>query len=133
MKYLGIDWGKSKIGLAIADEKVKIASPIMTLSFNKPGEEIDKIKEVIKNEGVKILIVGQPTSLSGKPTSDQDFNKFVELLNLIENVEVKLEDERLTTKYAKSIHKQFSGYKKVSDDEIAATAILQGYLDRLEQ
>lgn len=131
MNYLGLDWGKSKIGVAIAGEEAKIASPILVLRFNKIQEVLEKINEIIEQEGVKVVVIGKPVSLSGQEKEDQNFKDFTSRIENIENIKVVLEDERLSTKYAQSLKKEFQGYKKVGDDDIAAAVILQSYLDRL--
>ena len=131
MNYLGIDWGKSKIGLALGNDITKIASPIMILSFKTYTEAIEKIKELIHQEEVSVLVVGKPVSLAGNDSLSDDYNKFIDLLKEIEKIKVELEDERMSTKLAGQLNREFKGFKKVGDDDLAAAIILQTYFDRL--
>lgn len=130
MNYLGIDWGKAKIGLAMGNDEAKLASPIMTLSFQNQTEILKKLNELINEENIKGLVVGRPISLGGGEKMSEEFERFVKKLADLK-VEIYFEDERLTTKYAQSLQKEYKGSKKVSDDEIAAAAILQTFFDKL--
>lgn len=131
MNYLGLDWGKSKLGIALGSDVTKISSPIMILSFNTYAEVIEKLQEIIKTEEIETIVIGKPVSLSGEDSLSKDYNKFVELLEEIDGVDVVFEDERMTTKLAENLNREFKGYKKVGDDDLAATAILQTYFDRM--
>lgn len=131
MNYLGVDWGKSKLGLALGSDETKIASPIMILSFNSYKEVVSKLKEIIIEEKIEKVIVGEPVTLAGDETKSDDYKKFIKLLGKIENIEIDFEDERLSTKLAEKLNREFKGYKKVGDDDMAAAAILQTYFDRL--
>ena len=131
MNYLGLDWGRSKLGIAYGSDVTKLASPIMILSFKTYSEAIVKLKELIETEDIKIIVLGKPISLSGESNLSRDYEKFVDLLDSIATIEIKFEDERLSTKLAGQMNREFKGYKKVGDDDLAATAILQTYFDRM--
>jgi len=123
-KYLGIDWGEARIGLALADSETKIATP-----FKAVGD-LAAVLKVISEEGVDMVIVGQPVSLlNHEPqTVNEKYNKFIEDLCEQAGAPVELVDERLSSKAADAL----AGDKKTkaSRDEIAAMLILQSYLDR---
>jgi putative holliday junction resolvase len=129
MKYLGLDWGKSKIGIAMGSDETKIASPILILNYKSMAEVEKKMIDLIKLEEIETIVIGKPVSLSGHENFSEEFNEFVSLIEKL-GVKVEFEDERLSTKYAASLKKQFTGYNKVGDDDIAAAAILQTYLDK---
>lgn len=129
MNYLGLDWGKRKIGLALADSEVKIACPILTLSFHGLQEIVSKLKELIEKEKIDVIVIGEPIHLSGEKKLTESYKLFVAEIEGL-GVSVKFEDERLSTRLAERLKREFRGAKKVSDDEIAAAAILQSYLDR---
>lgn len=131
MNFLGLDWGQRKIGLALADGETKIACPILTLSFNRPSEVIAKLREIIEKEKIEVIVVGEPVSLSGEKRVATEYQQFVAKIEKL-GVPLKFEDERFSTRLANSLKKQFRGVKKVNDDEIAAAAILQGYLDKIK-
>ena len=131
MNYLGLDWGKSKLGIAFGSNITKLSSPIMILNFNTYTEAIEKLQELVEKEDVKIIVLGKPVSLSGKDSLSKDYNKFVTLLEGLKGVKIKFEDERLSTKLAGQLNREFKGYKKVGDDDLAAAAILQTHFDRM--
>jgi len=127
MKYFGVDYGTKRIGLAIGDSETKTA--VIFGTVNNIGE----IADVVKKEGIDVVVIGKPYSVADKnhPVSE-DFKKFVGALRampLLDNIKIIFEDERLSSKYADSL----LGDKKTKAgrDEVAAVSILQGYLDRL--
>lgn len=121
MKYLGIDWGEKRIGLAIADEEIKIAIPFRTI--NHPSELIN----IIKEEEIDIIILGSPIKMNGDQVNNPQWLKFYNYLQDI-SIPISLIDERLSSLGADAL----PGDKKdkASRDEVAATIILQTYLDR---
>jgi len=128
MKYLGLDWGKSKIGLAIGSDETKIASPIL---IEKKIDEsfFEKLKYIIADEGIEKIILGKPVYFNSDNVVSAEFEKFLESLKQL-GIEIVLEDERLTTKLVGSIRKNFEVKNDGADDDIAAAAILQSYLDK---
>ena len=130
MNYLGLDWGRRKIGMALGSDVTKIASPILILSYKHIEEIMKKIQQIIIQEEIKVVVVGRPVRLSGEEGVTKEFEKFVQRISAL-GLEVRQEDERLSTKMAQSIKKQFAGGHKVGDDDIAAAAILQNYFDKL--
>ena len=130
MNYLGIDWGKVKIGLALGSDELKIASPILILSYHNVQEVLDKLRELILLEKIDKIVVGRPISLSGGKIISKEIENFIARLQSLGR-EIILEDERLSTKLAQSFKKQFQCCHKVGDDDIAAAAILQNYFDKM--
>ncbi|MCK5319849.1 Holliday junction resolvase RuvX [Candidatus Parcubacteria bacterium] len=122
-KYLGIDWGKKRIGLALGDSETRLASPFCVVS------QASEIIDIINKEKIDYLIIGQPIKMSGaKDNLGEDFEEF---LNFIKNncdIPVELIDERLTSKAADAL----SGTKKTkaARDSLAAMIILQSYFDK---
>jgi putative Holliday junction resolvase len=127
MQYLGIDWGKSKIGLATGSDETRIASPFKLVKYQDIEELLTELKEIIKTEQIDTIIIGKPVKLTGKKKLAQDFLQFVENLKQLK-VPIKLEHERLSTKAAQQLIK--GKKKQLPDDVIAAMLILQAYLDR---
>ncbi|PIR94639.1 Holliday junction resolvase RuvX [Candidatus Falkowbacteria bacterium CG10_big_fil_rev_8_21_14_0_10_39_11] len=129
MHYIGLDWGTAKIGIAIGSDETKFASPILTLSYHSLSEIIEKLSELIISEQAEAFVIGHPISLAGEAKREQSFHTFVKEIESL-GLPVYFEDERLSTKYAASLAREFKGSKKVSDDEVAAAAILQTYFDK---
>ncbi|MFH1522624.1 MAG: Holliday junction resolvase RuvX [Patescibacteria group bacterium] len=122
-KYLGVDWGRARIGLALGDNETKMASPYKVVA------NIDNVLEVIKSEEINEVIIGEPLKMQdSKLKVDNDFINFLGLLKKKVDMPIKLVDERLTSKGADAL----SGTKKTKalKDAIAAMLILQTYLDK---
>lgn len=128
MKYLGIDYGKKKIGLAISEGLV--ASPFKTIETSSLKDALSKIEAVIKKEEVETIVIGVAESgESRKLTLNfiQEFKKQNPTKNLIET------EETLSTYQAKA-DQVLSGIpkaKRALDDSFAAAIILENYLESL--
>lgn len=130
-RYLGIDWGRSKIGLALGDDETCIAAPYKVI------RDINEIIEIIKKEEIDIIVVGEPgLFISQKDNSNlseslsPEYRKFIDDLELKSGVKVIKSDEKFTSKIAGTL----AGDKntKAPEDAIAAMLILQHYLDSLK-
>lgn len=126
--YLGIDYGKAKIGLALADNETKIAFTYGTLENNK--ELFQNLVEIIRKEAVGKVIIGVPSYINREETEypSEDFG--YTLQNLVPDVRLEFTNEMFTTKMAQAnlIEKKVKSVKK-HDDEEAARIILQSWLD----
>ena len=120
-KYLGIDWGEKRIGLALADEETCLALPFKTVS------SLAELLEVIKDEEIDEIVMGSPKKMNGAAADNPFWLKFVAQLKERSGKKVNFLDERLSSLAADAL----SGDKKdkAERDEIAATIILQDYLD----
>lgn len=122
-KYLGIDWGEARIGLALADNEIKLVTPFLVVG------SLEEVLKVIKEEGIDIVVVGLPLKMSdSKEKVDNKFSKFLNLLKKEIKIPVETFDERLSSKAVDSL----IGDKKTKADRdaIAAMLILQGYLEK---
>ncbi|RJQ36026.1 Holliday junction resolvase RuvX, partial [Candidatus Parcubacteria bacterium] len=119
MRYLGIDYGKARIGLALSDPSGRIAFPhtiVHTLA-----EVVAEAREA----GVEAVVIGLPLSFSGRPSPEtQGIRAFAAKLGRTLQLPIEFENEVLTTKIAE----QSSGKRRV--DASAAALILQSFLDR---
>ena len=124
-KYLGIDWGEKRIGLALADEETKMATPFKTVA------NIDGVAQIVKSEQIDMVILGKPVRIKNceLKITNEEYNQFIVDLKEKIKVPVELMDERLSSKAADAL----VGNKKTkaNRDEIAAMIILQSYLDRV--
>ena len=120
-KYLGIDWGEKRIGLALADEETCIALPFKTVG------SLDELLTLIEDEEIDEIVLGSPKKMSGEEANNPLWLNFVEQLKAKSGKPVNFLDERLSSLAADAL----SGEKKekAQRDEIAATIILQDYLD----
>lgn len=135
MRYLGLDLGSRTLGVAVSDKTGMIASSLKIIRHN---EEYDKlltdVESLVNELDIDAIVLGFPKNMNGsigpKGELSIDFkNKLEKLLN----VPVYLQDERLSTKSATDmlIEGNMSRKKrKTVIDAVAATIILQTYLDR---
>jgi len=123
-KYLSIDWGAARIGLATGDSETKIAIPFKVVS------NIKEALDAIKAEEIDEIIIGQPIKMSGEKNNlTAGFDEFVGLIRKKASAPIVLVDERLSSKGADAL---FGTKKtKAGQDAIAAMLILQGYFDSL--
>ena len=134
-RIIGIDPGNRNIGIAICDENQKVATQLKTIKRNKFDEVAKEINEIIKENGIKGVIVGNPINMDGSngksSQSASDFSK-----NLSKNITIPISmwDERLSSVGSFKITEKLgtNTSKKVKKlDENAAAFILQGAIDFL--
>ena len=136
MRYLGLDLGTKTLGIALTDRMGMISNPYTTLKFKETTELIQPLKKLIEEQGVSEIALGLPKNMNnslGIRAEETIF--FKEKLEQELNIEVILEDERLTTKVAESILIQADMSRKKRKkkvDGVSAVIILQSYLDRKE-
>lgn len=135
MRILGIDYGDRKIGIAVSDPFGWTAQGIKTIKYTDIEAAIQEINEIIKQYSVEKILVGFPKNMNGTTgvRGEKTF-EFIDKLKETFTKEIITWDERLTTVAAKNvlIGADMSRKKrKEVEDTIAATFILQGYLDFL--
>lgn len=136
MRILGLDLGSKTIGIAISDKLGFIASTYKTIFFEEGNSltSLEELKEIIKKEEVSKIVLGFPKNMNNSigPRAEESV-KFKKILEDELNIEVILEDERWTTVQANRvlIDANVSRKKrKTKVDKLAATYILQSYLDK---
>ena len=125
---LALDVGEKRIGVALADSAVRIAIAYDTILVD--GTEIEQIARLIGFENIDIVVIGYPRNQSGEATKQTEcVEKFAERLNGIAP-EIVYQDESLTSVQAEERLKA-SGkpYAKSDIDALAASLILQDYLE----
>lgn len=124
---LGIDFGQSKIGLAIADEETRMAFTFDTLPNDK--NFLKKLAEIVAKEGVKTIVMGM-TSHDKDTESVKEKTVFAKMVEKETGLPVMFQEEMFTTKMAQDNIKQRGG-KNIAktDDQEAARIILQSWLD----
>lgn len=125
---LGIDFGKSKIGLALADTETKIAFAYGAIKNDK--NLLKNLAEIIQKENVEKVVIGVPGYILLYDDEEYDQKSLGKLLETSLGIEVHFAEEMFTTKMAQDNLKQ-KGAKKISkiDDQEAARIILQSWLD----
>lgn len=138
-KYLGIDFGLKRVGIAVSDEGKTISFPRLTLANN--SSLFENLLEICRNEFISKIIIGFPLKLNSENTHlteasqlfSKDFKKFLNQRNFFP--EFFFIDERFTSSLAQNyIIESVKSKKKRKDksltDSISAQIILQDFLDR---
>ena len=127
-RILGIDFGQSKIGLAIADEETRMAFAFDTLPND--NNFLKKLTEIVAKEGVKTIVMGM-TSHDKDEKSAEEKRNFAKMVEKEIGMPIVFQDEMFTTKMAQDNIKQRGGRNIAkTDDQEAARIILQEWLDR---
>ncbi|MBO6482476.1 MAG: Holliday junction resolvase RuvX [Pelagibacteraceae bacterium] len=136
-RLLGIDPGKKRIGLAISDEDKLVSTPLKTILKKKFFDLIKEIKEIIEENNIKGIVVGNPLNMDGsKGSSSQSSNDFARNLSNNISIPVTMWDERLSSEGAFKLSGNIgvNTSKKIEKlDQNAASFILQGVLDYLKR
>ena len=125
---LAIDYGKSKVGLAVADSETKIAFAHKTIDNDK--NFIENLKKIVKDEQVDRIIIGK-LNYAGENKKVFEAEEFGKLLEKELGIAIEYQEEMFSTKMAENNLKE-AGAKKIKklDNQEAARIILQSWLDR---
>jgi putative Holliday junction resolvase len=159
-KILGLDYGRARIGLAIADAETRMAKPLATLERINRNEDMRRLRELVREKGVQQIIVGLPLRLDGSQGEmAEEASRFAERLRKQVGVPVEMVDERLTSWEAERMLEEQGGRPmaapasgrpgrddagrdgrqgrrkkpaegKMTVDAVAAAVILKEYLER---
>ena len=133
MKIMAVDLGKARTGIAICDESEMLASPVTVIHEHNEERLLEKISQIISEQHPKLLVARLPRNMDGSDgESAQRCRSFAEKLQNETRLPVTLRDERGTTitahGYLNSTDTRGKKRKAVVD-AVAATIILQDYLD----
>lgn len=135
MRYIGLDLGTKTLGVAVSDKTETIASAITTLRFseNNSEEVLDDLTKIMDEYKVGAIVIGLPKNMNNSLGFAAERTKeFVKVLNNTYDIPVYEQDERLSSVTANNVLLQadISRKKRKSKvDTVAATVILQNYLD----
>jgi putative holliday junction resolvase len=144
MKYLGIDFGSKRVGVAVSDDTGRMAFPYSVISNDAHSTNLtsslksssgqakllDQVVEIIEKEKIEAIVIGESKNYAGEPNEImveiEKFKKALEDLSVREGkLKVFLEPEFMTSAQAK----QITGENEMHDAS-AAAIILQSYLDK---
>ena len=134
-RLLGIDPGKKNIGIAICDEKKVVATPLKVIKKNKFEFLLKEIKDIIKENDIKGVVVGNPINMDGSfGKSSQSALDFAKNLSKNVTIPIVLWDERLSSEGSFKITQDLG--TNVTDrikklDKNSAAFILQGAINYL--
>ena len=136
-RLIGLDLGTKRIGIAICDDKRKIASPYKTIEYKNMDYMVNELKNIIKDNNIFAVIIGNPINMDGSfGKSAQSINDKAKVIEKELDLIIAMWDERLSTSGAFNISSNLdiNVSKKVQKlDENAAQFILQGALDYLNK
>jgi putative Holliday junction resolvase len=145
---LSIDYGRVRMGLAIADSNARMAQPLCTFERVNRNEDMRRLRELAREHGVKQIVVGLPLRLDGtRGEMAEEVERFAQRVRKQIGVPVEMVDERLTSWEAERLLEETQGRfmhdekssatgkkKKARSnatvDAVAAAVILKEYLER---
>jgi putative Holliday junction resolvase len=146
-RILGIDYGRARIGLALADAQTALPRPLDTLKRINRNEDMRRLREIVHTHGIKQIVVGLPLRLDGsRGEMAEEAARFGERVRKQLGIPVEMVDERLTSweaerlledhsgkvfhDDAKTSHKKRRESTRASVDAMAAAVILKEYIER---
>ena len=136
-RLLGIDPGKNRVGLAISDEDKLVSTPFKTIVKKNNSNFINEIKEIIIENNIKGIIVGNPLNMDGSSgPSAQSAKDFAKYLSNNISIPIAMWDERLSSEGAFNLSSNLdvNTSKKIEKlDQNAASFILQGAIDYIRR
>ena len=148
---LSIDYGRERMGLAIADANARMAQPLSTLASINRNEDMRRLRELVRERGVKHIVVGLPLKLDGtRGEMAEEAERFARRVRKQIGVPVEMVDERLTSWEAERLleetqgrflhaeksaggRKQKKAAERATVDAVAAAVILKEFLERQGQ
>jgi putative Holliday junction resolvase len=144
---LGIDYGRARIGLALADIETALPRPLATLERINRNEDMRRLREFVRDHAVREIVVGLPLRLDGsRGEMAEEATRFGDRVRKQLGVPVEMVDERLTSweaerlleeqagkifhDDAKTSHKKRRESNRASVDAMAAAVILKEYLEK---
>lgn len=133
MRVLAIDPGSVRLGLALSDPSGTIAQPLSVLTRRSEPEDLKALNDLVRKHDVELIVVGLPRMMDGRlAAAAQDAQAFGARVGQATGRPVAYWDERLTTvaaeRYLIDQGKRRSK-RRQEVDRLAATLLLQGYLD----
>jgi len=147
-RILALDYGRARIGIAIADAQTSLPQPLGTLDRINRNEDMRRLRELIREHSVKQIVVGLPLRLDGtRGDMAEEAARFGQRVHKQFGLPVEMVDERLTSWEAERMLEEQEGrtihaaagkkHKKEKErlgvDAMAAALILKEYLDRPQQ
>lgn len=130
MRVLGIDYGSARVGIALGDTDSRVASPWTVLQNKHEDQLILDIQDIVKNESVELIVIGVPHLLSDTSVETKQARSILDFVERLKASHLSVEtiDESLTSRIAE--RQMIERGERGKRDDLAATAILQGWLDR---
>lgn len=129
-RILGLDVGERRIGVAISTPEGGLAIPLSIIDALDDEADAKAVAHLARSEHVSLIVIGHPISMDGTVGPQaRKIEAFAKLLQQASGLQVELSDERLSTAQARRAPSS-AGKQQGPVDDIAASIILQSYLDR---
>ena len=129
-RILGLDVGKRRIGVAISTPEGGLAIPFRIIEAQDEEADAQAIVHLARSENASLVIIGHPISMDGTAGPQaRKIEAFAKVLRETSGLRVELYDERLSTAQARRSPSP-AGKRRPPVDDVAASIILQSYLDR---
>lgn len=133
-RYLAVDYGARRVGIAVSDPTGMIARPLETAKISSMSDAVARLVALVGEYEPAAIILGRPLSMSGRESELSHLvDEFAEALRAAVDVTIIYEDERLSSSQAEQVlHAHGKKIKGNKDkiDRIAAAIFLQSFLDR---
>lgn len=146
MRYLGIDYGEKRIGLAVSDDAGRFAVPYDVIEEESVPDALVRLQDIVKREQITDVIVGLPLSMAPRGEANGDMRltdvandvmqrvlSFIHDVRKVISLPVFTIDERLSTVEADRRMRGIKHNVRAPRDAVAASIILQSYLDSQKQ
>lgn len=136
MRYLAIDHGEKRIGLAFCDKLEIATQPLVPIKHKDTASTIEKINRIIDRNQIEEIVIGLPLSKTGKDTEQsKSVRKFLEKLKMVIKLPIHLWNETYSTQEA--LENMIQGGKKKKTrskmiDSFSAMVILKSFLENKE-
>lgn len=133
MRYLGVDYGTKRVGLAVGEDSPFFVEPLRTVEPSGPEDAAKMVAEAAVEEDAEAVVVGMPYSLKGgdQGSTAEEIREFLEFLGGKTGLKIETEDERMTTVMVERMRRESRGSTKGFDrDAAAAAVILESYIER---
>jgi len=133
-RVLAIDYGRKRVGLALSDEMRLTARPAETLVRTNRRDDVRRLRDVVRKNGVRQIVVGYPVRLDGSAGEmAEEAARFAKRIQKELGLPVEMVDERLSSWKAEETLAATEGTRKKGEtgfDAVAAAVILRDYLER---
>ncbi len=136
-RFLGLDIGSRRIGVAVSDELGLTAQPVLTLYRKKPRDDVRSLARLARRYACTTVVAGYPLHMSGEPSAQAaKVQVLAEQLGQFSGLPIHFWDERLTSREAHQVLYEAGRPRQEHRsvvDQVAAVLILQGFLDARRQ
>ncbi len=133
MRYLGVDYGTRRVGLAVGEDAPFFVEALRSVGSDSPESAAGAVADAAAEEGAETIVVGMPFALPGgdRGSTATGVRKMIEALKGRTGASIVTEDERFSTALAERRRREAGTRKsKFDKDAAAAAAILETYIER---